>query len=231
MSPLQATAQRGGHGGGGHGGGGHGGGGHGGGHAGAAHVGGGGHVGVGHVGGGFNHGNFHGGGFNHGFRGYYPWAFGYYPFGYGYGGLPYYDYGYSYSSPGYYDNGYYDSGYYDSGYNPYPSAPYRSVGSPAPAGPDESSNQAAEIDVLVPRAVSFVWIAAYEMSAGTGTERFFRSPPLQAGFSYTYRVTASWMENGQEVRVQRTVPVASGRRSVVDFSRAQPTLRMPPAPE
>jgi uncharacterized protein (TIGR03000 family) len=52
---------------------------------------------------------------------------------------------------------------------------------------------------------------------------------LQPGKSYIYQVTAAWMENGQEVRVERTVPVSAGRSSTVDFSNVNATQRMPPA--
>jgi uncharacterized protein (TIGR03000 family) len=191
-------------------------------------------VGVGHVSGGWghagtvhNHGSFYGRGFG-GYRGYYPGAFGYYPFGYGYGVGPYYDDGYaspyysdySYASPSYYA----DSDYYGGGSTGYPATSYASG---YPSAQAQSSDKAAEIDVLLPQPDAKIWVDGIEMSAGAGTKRSFLSPPLQSGYSYSYRIAASWMENGQQVRVERTVPVASGQRSVVDFSRPQGTLTMP----
>ena len=42
-----------------------------------------------------------------------------------------------------------------------------------------------------------------------GLRRFFTSPPLEAG-TYAYQVTASWMREGQEIRMDRTVEVSPG---------------------
>ena len=67
------------------------------------------------------------------------------------------------------------------------------------------------------------------MNAGSGQKRIFTSPALESGYSYSYRVTASWMDNGQEVRLERVVPVAPGRISNVDFTRVNTVEPMPAA--
>jgi uncharacterized protein (TIGR03000 family) len=103
---------------------------------------------------------------------------------------------------------------------------------PAPTvAPAEPVNQTAEIDVKLPRPDATVWVDGNQMSAGSGAFRSFVSPALQPGSTYTYRITAAWMEDGQEVRMERTVPVAAGRRSLVDFTTAKTGPRMPPVQE
>jgi len=177
------------------------GGGHGGGHGGGGHPGGG-HPGGGHPGGG----NFHRGGGAFFYGGFYP----------GYAG-PWYGYGYG---PGYYDYGYavappvYQNPIYVNPVSPVP-----------PAAP---LNNTAEIDVYLPHADAKVWVDGHAMTSGSGTQRAFMSPSLEPGYSYSYRVTATWMENGQEVRVERSVAVAPGRVSRVDFASASSAPTMPP---
>jgi uncharacterized protein (TIGR03000 family) len=230
MNPLTAEAQRGGQGGGGHGGGGHGGSGHGGGGQGGGGF---------HSGGGFHgSGGFHGGGFAHGgsfarghggfehHRGFFPgvgFGYGFYnPFWYG-------GYGSDYGTPyAYYGSPAYDDSYY-SGYSgpSYVTPSYDYVSPVAPAAP---ANNTAELDILLPTADAQVWVDGNKMSI-TGSYRSFVSPPLEPGYSYTYHVTASWLENGKEVRVERTVPVGAGRISRVDFSSVRTMQQMPPAPE
>jgi uncharacterized protein (TIGR03000 family) len=222
MSPLLAEAQRGGHGGG------HGGGGHGGGFHSSAAFHGGGH------GGGFHGNSFHGGNFAHdGHHGGFDHHHGFFPgvaLGFGlYNPFWYGGYGYDYGSPySYYD--YYGSPTY---YNSYYSAPtyaapsYDYVNPVTPAAP---VNNTAEMDILLPTADAQVWVDGNQMSM-TGTYRSFVSPPLQPGYSYTYHVAAAWMDNGREVRAERTVPVTAGQVSRLDFSSGGHALQMPAAQE
>ena len=194
----------------------------------------------------FNHGgrefNHEGREFNH--RGYYYGA-GFYPgyynsFGYGRG------FGYGYEGPGYY-NSYYNSpayispsyDYLDPGYAPYLSPSYNYVepavdsanSSPSydyvdpiqPAAPSAPLNNTAEVDVSLPRADAQVWVNGNRMSSNSSTRRSFVSPALEPGYSYSYRVSATWMENGREVRAERTVPVSAGQVSTVDFSSVRGT--------
>jgi uncharacterized protein (TIGR03000 family) len=211
MTPI-AEAQRGG--------GGRGGGG--GGHAAGAHVGGA-HVGGAVHGGSFHGGNFHGGNFHDGrfnggiFLGVGPgWGWGGWG-GWGYGGWGYPPYG------GYYDYGY--AAPYAATYStPYVMS-YPPVTSQAPA---DSLGQSAGIDVLLPRADAQVFVDGNPMTAGSGMQRSFVSPPLESGYSYAYKITATWMDNGQQVRAERMIAVAPGRVSRVDFSSAN-VPKMPAA--
>jgi uncharacterized protein (TIGR03000 family) len=242
INPLITEATAGsGHGGGGHGGGGHGGGGHSGGHGGgsvhaggarvsAAQVGG---VHVAHVGGvhvavgargvnnrrGFFYGGFYGG---------YP--FGY---GYGYGGYPYYDNYYNsyYNGPTYVAPSY-DS--FDPGYSPFASPAYdyapgaNSYAPPvfdyagpvqAPAAPAPLKNT-GEVTVFLPQPDAQVWVNGKSMPSNSSTRRSFVSPTLEPGRPYSYRISAAWMENGRQVRGDRTVALTAGRGVTVDFASA-----------
>ena len=51
----------------------------------------------------------------------------------------------------------------------------------------------------------------------TGTEREFQTPPLPAGRDCHYTVTASWVQDGKEVRRERRIAVSQGAQVVVDF--------------
>lgn len=208
--PL-ASAQ---HGGGGHGGGGHGGGGHsGGGHGGGGHFAGGGH----YSGGGYSH----GGGYYHGgnYSGY--GRYGYGGFGYGgfYGlGYPYFsDYGwppYSAYTPRYYDVGPDDYGYSDS---PYSYAPYS----------ENVAGDRAGVRVVLNNPAAELTVEG-DGSRSLGRTRFFTSQPLEPGYKYSYQVTATWTENGQQVSETRKVALVPCQTSVVDFT--QPVTESLPTP-
>jgi uncharacterized protein (TIGR03000 family) len=217
MNPL--VDAKGGGGGGGHGGGGGGHGGGGGGRGGSMHAGSM-HGGNMH-GGNFNHGNFNHGNFNRGGVFFYG---GLYP-GYGYGSPYWYNYG-----PGNYDYGYAEP--YPVYVSPnYSNQSYLNPTETAPSVPSAGLNNTAEIDVMLPRGDAKVWVDGTPMTAGSGTQRAFVSPALEQGYSYSYRVTATWTENGQEVRVERRVPVAPGRVSIMDFTKINQNQTMPRAPE
>jgi uncharacterized protein (TIGR03000 family) len=79
---------------------------------------------------------------------------------------------------------------------------------------------AAAIDVMVsPNAK--LWVDGVE-TRQQGTARFFESPPLVPGKTYTYDVKAVWMdENGKKVERHRTIEVQAGSHVTVDFHNAQ----------
>jgi uncharacterized protein (TIGR03000 family) len=149
--------------------------------------------------------NWHGdnwhGGYYHG---------GYYP-GWGFGigiGLPF-AYGYSYP---YYSGGYYYGPSYYPGYADY-------------TVPDASSvtQNNALVEVRVPRSDATVWLEGAQTQQ-TGTEREFASPPLEQGKTYTYDVRARWIDkNGAVVDRTQHVPIHSGERVMVDFTRTTAT--------
>lgn len=54
---------------------------------------------------------------------------------------------------------------------------------------------------------------------GTGRERTFRTPALQAGRHFAYTVVAAWVENGREVTHEMHVSFFAGDDVVLDFRR------------
>ncbi|MBY0525989.1 MAG: TIGR03000 domain-containing protein [Gemmataceae bacterium] len=54
----------------------------------------------------------------------------------------------------------------------------------------------------------------------TGPERTFISPPLPAGKSYRYTLTATWDDNGEQRNVTRKVVVRGGEHTQVDLTKA-----------
>jgi uncharacterized protein (TIGR03000 family) len=171
----------------------------------------------------FNHGNFHHGNFNH---------HGFHNGFYGFGFAPFYGYGYGYGYGGY--GGYYDPSYYAADYGPtiyynnyyqpsYPYMPYTNAytsGTPSSTvqsfyPPNGNGNREAILNIQVP-ADAEIWVEG-EKTKQTGTNRTFRSPPLEPGKNYTYEVKVRWMEDGKPVEKTENVPVHAGEQSRVDF--------------
>jgi len=215
-------------------------GGGGGGHGGGGHVGGGGiHVGNGTAfHGGFNHapafhgGNFHapihngnffrGSAFNG--RGFSPYNRGFSRSGYGWGwGYPYYGDGYGYSDS--YSYPYYGS-YSDADFGDVPPTYYQPqlqvfpTSGATPLDTTAPSNATASIIVHVPDSNAELTVDG-KKTAGTGTTRYFRSPPLEPG-NYSYQVQATWTENGKKVTEAQTVHVGPGTESIANFLSHQP---------
>lgn len=216
-------AQRGG---GGHGGGGHGGGGHVGG--GGAHYGGGGaHYG------GTHYGNYGGSSIYRG--GLYGSGIYIGGLGGGYYGGGYYGGGrYNYGSPYYYGSG----GYYPYSYSSgvtyaspqtvyYPPVQDPNTLNTAPTTPPAETPKNAQVKVLVPDPQAKVWFDGAATST-TGSERLFHTPDLTAGYTYSYRVRASWIVNGKEQVQEQVIQVAPGRGVVVDFTQPVSEVLQPP---
>jgi uncharacterized protein (TIGR03000 family) len=81
--------------------------------------------------------------------------------------------------------------------------------------PNAQSNTPAMIEVRVP-ADAQIWFDGKSTSL-TGTERTFRSPPLQPGQYYSYEVKARWTENGKDIERTRKVRVHAGERVPINF--------------
>lgn len=127
-------------------------------------------------------------------------------YGSGYGGN--YRSGY-YSSPSYYS--YPSTSYYYAPSDYYPSPTYY------PAAAQSQPSNAAQIRVFVPDAQARVWFDG-SLTQQTGTDRLFHTPSLQ-GTNNTYRVRASWTQDGREMTQERVVNVEPGRMSTVDFTQ------------
>jgi uncharacterized protein (TIGR03000 family) len=57
------------------------------------------------------------------------------------------------------------------------------------------------------------------LTKATGRERTFRSPALVEGQRYSYKVVATWVENGREVTHETKVVFRAGEDVAVDFRR------------
>ena len=113
--------------------------------------------------------------------------------------------------------------YYAPRYAYYP--PSVIVQQPAPEAP---VSNAASIRVLVPDPDAKVWFDG-NPTKQTGTDRFFHTPELLPGSTYSYRLRAEWMQKGQRMVQEQVVSVAPGRTSLADFT--QPfSEEVPPPP-
>ena len=84
-------------------------------------------------------------------------------------------------------------------------------GAATPALADAS----ARIELQVP-ADAQVWFGG-QKTTQTGTRRYFESPPLTSGRTYTYEVRASWKEDGREVTESRRLSIRAGDRLNASF--------------
>jgi uncharacterized protein (TIGR03000 family) len=78
-----------------------------------------------------------------------------------------------------------------------------------------TANPGAVIHVHVPAdaQVSFEGTPTRQ----TGSDRLFLSPPLDPAQTYTYDISARWLQDGKERREERTVSVRAGHTVNVDF--------------
>ena len=165
-------------------------------------------------GGGYGGGGWHGGGWRGG--GWYggiglgwgsPYLYG------GYGGWGYPDYGnygtdyyggyptYGYSTPYYQDNAVIPSTGYQSFYPPMMTT---------------QSDNTATIEVRVPPDAE-LWFDGTKTNQ-RGPVRYFTTPPLTPGQTFTYEIRASGMANGNPMDQTRQVQVQAGKRTTVDFT-------------
>src|SRR5581483_2205123 len=85
------------------------------------------------------------------------------------------------------------------------------------AGPSGQNANTATIRVDVPNPGARVWVNGQE-TRQQGTERVFLSPPLEQGYDYTYKIRASWDDNGRPVSNERDVHVRPGQQFTVSFA-------------
>jgi uncharacterized protein (TIGR03000 family) len=83
---------------------------------------------------------------------------------------------------------------------------------------NEAAANVARIRVMLPDPQARV---LFEDTATKqiGTDRLFITPPLTVGVASSYRVRASFLQNGREVVQERVVTVAPGMTYVLDFTQ------------
>ena len=150
---------------------------------------------------------------------YYNYRYPYYGYGTGLAvglalNFPYYA-NYGYSSPYSYGYSYPDYSYSTPVYTGTPS--YEALYPPAEPAPPVPVTNTARFTVQVP-ADAKLWIDG-QLSTQTGTTRTFETPAtLEPGRTYSYKLTAEWVENGQSVVRERTVEFAAGNQLVVNLT-------------
>jgi uncharacterized protein (TIGR03000 family) len=170
-------------------------------------------------------------GYGMGYGGY-GMGYGGYGMGYGYGypyyGYPYYGYGPAY--PGYANPGGYGPppaacppGYAAAGQTAAPGAP----GGAVPGGPIRLTDADALLSIRVPpnAAVRINGV----LTTQNGSRREFVSSGLSPGRTYTFVVTAQWMEpSGHAVKLEKRIHVQGGERRNVDFLTPSPPAQDAP---
>ncbi|HYV36003.1 MAG TPA: TIGR03000 domain-containing protein [Gemmataceae bacterium] len=130
--------------------------------------------------------------------------------------------------PGFWDNPYYSFypplGLYDYP-APYAAMPYLPGYDPgfATQPPVQSGVSVAQIDVFVPDPNAQVFFDGSQTSS-KGSTRYFDSPPLQPGGTYTYTIRAVWNQGGQSMSAESAVTVTAGSQVVLDFTQSPPKV-------
>ncbi len=101
-----------------------------------------------------------------------------------------------------------------------PRSPY---GSPPPSTP-----LSALLKVQVPLDAE-VWLEGRRMSS-VGSNRLYRSPPLNPAKGYVYEVRARWTFEGKPVEDVRHISIRAGATALVDFTHLDPLVPRPSAP-
>jgi len=76
----------------------------------------------------------------------------------------------------------------------------------------------ATIEVRLPNHQAQIAFDGHR-TASQGSQRLYATPALKAGAEYYYDVTATWTENGRQVKEDRRVKVTAGQVVTVDFAR------------
>ena len=82
--------------------------------------------------------------------------------------------------------------------------------------PTLETGNGAQIVVMLPDPQARVMFDG-AATKQVGTNRVFTTPPLTAGVTNSYRIQATFMQNGREVTQERVVTVSPGGRFVVVF--------------
>jgi uncharacterized protein (TIGR03000 family) len=76
-----------------------------------------------------------------------------------------------------------------------------------------------KIHVYLPTPEAKLYFDETLMTKATGKERSFRSPALENGKRYCYKVIATWIENDREVTHETKIVFEAGEDVAVDFRR------------
>jgi uncharacterized protein (TIGR03000 family) len=76
----------------------------------------------------------------------------------------------------------------------------------------------SKIHVYLPTAEAKLYFDD-TLTKATGRDRSFKSPALEEGKRYSYKVVAMWIENGREVSHETKLVFQAGEDVAVDFRR------------
>jgi uncharacterized protein (TIGR03000 family) len=76
----------------------------------------------------------------------------------------------------------------------------------------------SKIHVMLPTEDAKLYFDDYQCKK-TGKDRSFRSPALEAGKRYSYKVVAVWVEKGSEVTHETKIVFSAGEDVAIDFRR------------
>ena len=100
--------------------------------------------------------------------------------------------------------------------NPQPVVVYQACASRQPQVV-ASENQPVVLNVRVPTADAEVWVEG-DKTTQKGLTRSYVSPPVVAGYLYSYKIKARWVEGNRTSIETRMVYVHAGDRQTVDFT-------------
>jgi uncharacterized protein (TIGR03000 family) len=86
--------------------------------------------------------------------------------------------------------------------------------------PQPRSDQGV-VAIKLPTTAAVVWIDGNKIDSGLNATRVYTTPDLEPGHNYSYTVKAQWVQRGDNVSQERTVTVAAGKTTVVDFTKAE----------
>jgi uncharacterized protein (TIGR03000 family) len=93
-----------------------------------------------------------------------------------------------------------------------------SQGKPKVETSPTAKNRESKIRVLLPTDETKLYFDN-ALVKGTGVKRSYKSPALEVGKRYTYKVVAVWVENGREVSHETSIVFQAGEDVSVDFRR------------
>jgi uncharacterized protein (TIGR03000 family) len=84
----------------------------------------------------------------------------------------------------------------------------------------QAPNSATVRVVLPPEAANAAVLFDGQKTTQSGTERWYFSPSLEPGRTFSYEVTAIWTVDSKEVKRTKKASVSAGKVTVVDFTKA-----------
>jgi uncharacterized protein (TIGR03000 family) len=95
----------------------------------------------------------------------------------------------------------------------------RAEGEPEVKVTPTEKGKESKIRVLLPTEDTKFYCDGKLCTKEKGKDRTFKSPALEAGKRYTYRLVATWIEDGKEVSHDANIEFRAGEDILIDFRR------------